>query len=112
MLALTEPIGALTRELKNKDRGKILVIDLKFKANVRGPTVLRVTGLHRTLKDQYKTTKKYKAMEEKSERRRANKQDVVKTSLQHQGKLVTCAKIDTSRMSRAQLKAYDRNKMV
>jgi hypothetical protein len=112
MLALTEPIGALTKELKKKDKGMVLVVHPVLGANVKGPTVLRVTGLHRTLKDQYKTTKKYQLLEDKAERRRANKQEPVKKSLQHQGKLATCAKVDTSRMTRVQLKAYERNKMV
>lgn len=52
MLALTEPIGAPTNELKSLDRHRTLVVDPKLGSSVTGPSVLRADGLRRILRDQ------------------------------------------------------------
>ena len=52
MLALTEPIGSLTNELRALDKHRTLVCHPTRAQTVNGPSIQRTIGLSRTLKDE------------------------------------------------------------
>ena len=52
MLALTEPIGSLTNELRVLDKHRTLVCHPTRAQTVNGPSIQRAVGLSRTLKDE------------------------------------------------------------
>jgi len=58
MLALTEPIGALSSDLKRLEPGRTLVVHPILGAKVTGPTTLRTFGLGRALRDQFRAARK------------------------------------------------------
>ena len=55
MLSLTEPIESLTHDLSSTDKGRSLVVHPTLGKDVNGPSIQRITGLKRTLQDQWKT---------------------------------------------------------
>lgn len=59
MLALVEPVTALSSELLKLDQGRTLVIDLQQGPNANGPGILRTKGLRRVLLDRAKSLKRY-----------------------------------------------------
>jgi len=52
MLALTEPIGSLTNDLRALDKHRTLVCHPTRAQSVNGPSIQRTVGLSRTLKDE------------------------------------------------------------
>jgi len=113
-LALTEPIGALSGDLRRQDARRVLVVHpLVPAASLRGPTTLRASGLGRTLRDQFRTSRRYARLAEREARKAAGQgPGGGPRSLAHQGRLVTVPLVDTSRMTAAQRKQHERNAQV
>jgi hypothetical protein len=61
LLALTEPISALSAELAGLEPGRTLVVHPLLGARVSGPTTLRASGLGRALRDRWRVARKAEA---------------------------------------------------
>lgn len=85
MVALTEPIGALTRDLKVQDVHRTIVVDPERGTSISGPSIQRVEGLNRTLKDQKDSLLVYERLEERKARYAAN--SAIKTRAQRHNKV-------------------------